>query len=37
MSDQNKKNKKTKKQQQQQKTVSIINMDVPEFITRNTP
>ena len=37
MSDQNKKNKKTKKQQQQKKTVSIINMDVPEFITRNTP
>ena len=37
MSDQNKKNKKTKQQQQQKKTVSIINMDVPEFITRNTP
>ena len=37
MSDQNKKNKKTKKQQQQKKTVSIIHMDVPEFITRNTP
>ena len=47
MSDQNKtkkkqsktKKKKNKKQKKKRKkkTVSIINMDVPEFITGNTP
>ena len=43
MSDKNKQKKKNKKKQKNKKTtttkktVSIINMDVPEFITRNTP
>ena len=42
MSDQNKtkkktKQNKTKKKKRKKKTVSIINMDVPEFITGNTP
>ena len=32
-----KKNNKKKKKKTKKKTVSIINMDVPEFITRNTP